>query len=148
MSKLFSVAFLFILQLFFSGALLAQENKEQEKLIALSVRKFEWMKQNQLDSLDGLLHDEVKYIHSNGWIQSKTEVIEDFKSKKLIMHDVVLESSECRVDETTAIITGSGQFSGVMNSQTFSVKLLFTEVYVQKGGRWLLMSRHANKLNN
>jgi hypothetical protein len=45
-----------------------------------------------------------------------------------------------------AILVGKGQFSGIVNKNPFTMSLLYTEVYVKKGAKWQLASRHANKM--
>jgi hypothetical protein len=59
---------------------------------------------------------------------------------------VDISETSVRVYDNTAIVTGKGVFSGVNNGTEFSLNLMFTEVYINKNGRWLLASRHANRL--
>lgn len=119
---------------------------DEEKVNALHKQKFEWLIAGNIDSLNALLAPEVNYIHSNGWIQTREEVLNDLKNGRLHYKVVEVEHSEVSILENTAIVTGRGTFSGVMNGNTFSVKLLYTEVYVKASGRWKLIGRQATKL--
>jgi hypothetical protein len=65
------------------------------------------------------------------------------KSGKLKYQVVEVEESSVKILENTAVVTGKGNFSGVMNGTAFSIKLLYTEVYVKVSGRWRLVGRHA-----
>lgn len=127
-----------------SFAVLAQS--EAAKVDALHKQKFEWLINNNIDSITYLLGDKVSYIHSNGWIQNREEVLNDMKSGKLQYKSIVVEESSVNLIEQTAIVTGKATFAGKMNNIDFSVKLLYTEVYVKVGNRWRLISRHACKL--
>lgn len=122
------------------------QSTEAEQVNALHKKKFEWLVKANHDSLNALLADRVNYIHSNGWVQTRQEVLDDMKSGKLNYQSVNIESSEVNVIDVTAIVTGRGVFSGVMNGTAFSVKLLYTEIYIRVGSKWKLVSRHACKV--
>jgi hypothetical protein len=44
------------------------------------------------------------------------------------------------------ILMGKGNFAGMNSGTSFSVDLLFTEVYVLNNKTWRLVSHHASKL--
>lgn len=136
---------LIILLFLISFSVLAQD-KDEAQILALSKRKFEWMKTSKLDSLNTLVDDRLSYIHSNGWVQTKKEFLDDFTNGKLVYHDVVVSEASARVYKGSAVVTGKGQFTTSMNNNRTSVSLMFTEVYVKEKGNWKLVSRHANRL--
>ena len=92
------------------------------------------------------MDERVIYVHSNGWTQTKQEMIEDFISGKLSYERVDVSEASVRLYENTAIVNGKGKFSGFINKSAFALDLLYTEIYIKKGNRWLLASRHANRL--
>jgi hypothetical protein len=112
----------------------------------LARKKFLWMSHQQFDSLDAILDDRLKYIHSNGWVQTKQEVIADSKSGKLVYEQIDVRQMDVRIYDGAAIVTGRGTFSGKLNNAPFAIDLTFTEVYVHKKKGWLLAARHANKM--
>jgi hypothetical protein len=121
---------------------------ESQQVNKLHRNKFEWLVNKNYDSLNWILDAEVKYIHSNGWIQSKKEVIEDIKSGKLNYTSVeVQESSVSMYNKNCAVVTGKGIFKGLMPDKSeFNINLLYTEVYVKQKKNWKLVSRQACKL--
>jgi hypothetical protein len=121
---------------------------ESQQVNKLHRNKFEWLVNKNYDSLNWILDAEVKYIHSNGWIQSKKEVIEDIKSGKLNYTSVeVQESSVSMFNKNCAVVTGKGIFKGLMPDKSeFNINLLYTEVYVKQKKNWKLVSRQACKL--
>jgi hypothetical protein len=137
---------LLIVFLFASSIVSAQQKVEESYLLDLSKRKFEWMIAKQLDSLSVLLDKDVLYIHSNGLIQTKEEMINDFKTGSLLLDSVRINESNVRFFGSTAIVTGKGVFSGTLKTTPFQTNLLFTEVYRQDNKNWKLISRHANKI--
>ncbi len=130
-----------------SALVLAQTPSRQEQFILdLSKKKFDWLINKQYDSLTALLDDKVQYIHSSGWTQNKKEIVDDIKSGKLNYQNVAIKESQARLYASTAIVTGLGSFGGIGDGKPFSAELRYTEVYVKTGNRWLLVSRHANKM--
>jgi hypothetical protein len=119
---------------------------EERQVVDLAKRKFQWIIHNRTDSLETILDDRLQYIHSTGWVQTKKDVLVDFKSGKLSYQSIDIKEISARVYEKTAIVTGRGKFSGINAGSPFSVDLMFTEVYILKNTGWQLVSRHANKM--
>ena len=138
--RILLVAFLLI-----SGISYAQPKPEQE-VIQLSRKKFDWMINKKYDSIVAMLDDRVQYVHSNGWVQNKKEIIEDIQSGKLIYLNIQIKEVAVRLFPQTAILNGLGTFQVMMDDKPVSVELRYTEVYVKNGSRWLLASRHANRM--
>ena len=124
----------------------AQQTTQEQQLIQLSKKKFEWLIAKNIDSLKIVLDDHTQYVHSNGWIQTKQEVLDDVVNGKLNYQEVLVTEANVRLYPDMAILIGKGKFSGIVNKSLFTMDLLYTEVYVKKGTKWLLASRHANKL--
>ena len=142
--------FLFLLLLTAAGTATAQKAKEEsatEKFVLkLHEAKFRWMVNKRLDSLNNLLDERVQYVHSNGWVQNKKEVIEDIRLGKLVMNKVTVTDATARVYKGFVIVNGKGIFSVIMDGKPLDISLLYTEVYAKRQNGWLLVSRHANKL--
>jgi len=122
------------------------QSKEEQEILKLSRKKFEWLITLQSDSIIVLLDDRIQYIHSNGWSQSKKEVLDDMHSGKLVYTQIDIKDDHVRVYGNTAIVTGKGWFAGVNNGKDFELDLVYTEVYIQTNKKWVLVSRHANRL--
>jgi hypothetical protein len=120
--------------------------KEERLVLDLCKQKFLWMIHDRVDSLEAVLDDRLKFIHSTGWIQTKQDLLADVKSGKLNYQTIDVSDMEVRVYGTAAIATGKGTFTGTNTGEPFVVKLLFTEVYILKNKIWQLVSRHANKM--
>jgi Domain of unknown function (DUF4440) len=127
------------------AALENNPNDIKAKIKDLHLKKFKWFASQQFDSLTTLLHDDVFYIHSNGWQESKSEVIENIKSGKLNYSDVKVHESHVRVMDKTAVVTGKGTFYVIMEGKPYEFNLFYTEVYVISDSGIKLISRHACK---
>jgi len=121
------------------------QTKEESEILSLSRKKFRWMVEKKIDSLSVLADERLSYIHSNGWVQSKKEFIDDFNGK-LVYLKIDLVEMHARAYRKSAVVTGKGHFSVILNGNRVETDLLFTEVYVKSGSKWKLVSRHANRL--
>jgi hypothetical protein len=137
------VSLLFILAC--SASAQAQSGLERS-ILDLSSRKFDWLIKKQADSLNRVLDERVLYIHSNGWIQNKKEIVDDMVSGKLIYQKVTITEANARIYGQTAIVTGIGTFEGINSGTAFAINLRYTEVYVSNGKGWMLTSRHSNRM--
>ncbi len=142
------LSLLFIL---FTVTVVAQKTKEEsatEKFVLkLHENKFRWMVNKQFDSLNAILDERVQYVHSNGWTENKREIIEDLKNGKLIMTSVKVNEATARVYKGFVIVNGKGIFNVVLDGTPIDIPLLYTEVYAKRQNGWLLVSRHANRIN-
>ena len=139
---------------FFSSSLIlltcllsfGQSAEAEKRVLQLAKRKFQWMIERRMDSLEAVLDERLKYIHSNGLTQTRGDVLEDLKSGRLTYQSIEVMELDARLYEATAIVIGKGKFTGVSSKGPFATSLLFTEVYILKNRSWSLASRHANKL--
>jgi len=140
MKKLVIVVFLCA-----TANLLAQSPTETY-LLELSRKKFEWLIAKNADSIQVTFDDRIQYVHSNGWIQSKQEVLDDMKSGRLVYQQVTVKEAMVRVYGNAAVVTGLGTFEGINSGTAFKLDLRYTEVYVKTRTRWMLASRHSNRM--
>jgi hypothetical protein len=132
--------------LFLFAFISAQAQTDEQTIINLSKKKFGWMTQMKLDSLESILDERLMFVHSNGWTETKTEFIQDIKSGKLRYLNIDVTETAARLYTNTAIVTGKGKFKVLLDGSELIINLLYTEVYVSKNGVWLLASRHSNRL--
>ncbi len=129
-----------------SGVVANAQTQQEKAILELSKKKFEWMITMNYDSLVPVLDDRMVFIHSNGWGESKTEFIEDIKSGKLRYTAITIIEASARAYPGSAVIIGRGKFMVKLDGKDLEFDLKYTEFYIQKNGKWLLASRHSNRL--
>ena len=144
MKKNLLVLFLLLSLPFFSQT---KKDKIADHIIALHQKKFDFMISKQFDSLSLILDADLKYIHSNGWVESKEDLLANLKSDKLVYEKVTVSETKVTLTNHVAIVSGKGLFSVILENQTIEIQLMYSEIYVKKRGKWLLLHRHANKLS-
>lgn len=125
---------------------LSAQNKIEQQILDLSKKKFDWLIHKNVDSLALVLDNDLRYVHSNGWSETKQEVLDDLLSGKLNYIAIDIHTAQVRFYEQTAIVNGTGKFQVTMNGNPLTIELSYTEVYVKRQGKWLLASRHANRM--
>jgi len=137
------VLFLLIYLPFFSQT---KKDKIAHHVIALHQKKFDFMISKQFDSLSLLLDADLKYIHSNGWVESKEDLLANLRSEKLVYKQVTVSETKVNLTHHVAIVSGKGLFSVILENQKLEIPLMYSEIYVKQKGKWLLLHRHSNKL--
>jgi len=123
-----------------------QAQSAEQAVLNLSKNKFGWMIRMKYDSLESVLDDRLMFVHSSGWTENKQELIQDIKSGKLRYTNIQVMEASARIYPSTAIVNGKGKFQVTLDGNNLELNLSYTEVYVQKNGKWLLASRHSNRL--
>lgn len=132
--------------LHFQQSVLSQQNPTEATILKISSQKSEWMVEQRIDSLKALMDDQFLFIHSNGWTQSAKDFFDDFASGKLVYTQIEPIEASVRIFNETAVLTGKGKFSGMVDGKPFELPLIYTEVYVLKNDRWIWVSRQSTRL--
>jgi len=141
--KVLFVGFLMVVGL--QTAVYAQSGLEEEAL-ALHEKKFRWLETKQIDSLDALLHEDIQYVHSNAWRETKSEVLENVKTDHLTYRKVTIESSSAKAFNNTVVVNGRALFEVALDGRPIDIHLDYTEIYLYSEDRWQLISRHSCRI--
>ena len=115
-----------------ASANLEQVIKLNEQLMAAEV-------QPDVAFVDGILADDYTHTHANGILQSKAEFMEGLKTGSHGYALLDLSDVHARAYGTTVIVEGHVHIKGTnMGKQTGEGHNLFSEVWVQQGGKWRL----------
>lgn len=138
---------IFLASLFLVSGLTTYAQSASEKaVLELSKKKFQWMIAMNFDSLEKVLDDRLLFIHSNGWPETRQEFIDDIKSGKLRYSAIEVIEASARIYEKAAVVTGRGKFTVTLEGKDMTLELKYSEFYISKNGKWLLASRHANRM--
>ncbi|HMK19465.1 MAG TPA: nuclear transport factor 2 family protein [Chitinophagaceae bacterium] len=94
-----------------------------------------------------VLHKEVSYGHSNGWIQSKDDILNDFKSGKLTYNNIENNSSAIvKISEKYATVKTNTNAEGLVNGTAFKLTLHIMQFWIKTKKGWQLIARQSAKL--
>jgi hypothetical protein len=97
-------------------------------------------------TLNGLLHKDVAYGHSSGWVQNKKAVIDDMLSGFLEYKKIDDNSIAIDANKEKAIVQEKITVSGVRDGKPFDLTLFVMEVWLQNKKGWQLYARQSTKL--
>jgi len=98
-------------------------------------------------ALEKLLHKNLSYGHSNGWVQTKKDVIDDLKSGKMIYNKI--ESSSVMIvaqNKNWATVRTNTNAEGEIDHKPFQLKLHVLQVWIHTKQGWQLFARQSTKL--
>ncbi len=98
-------------------------------------------------SLDGLLSADAEIKHSNGWVQSKEDVFEDFRDSTLDYEKMeCLKIEKVSFRANMADVKRTVSVKGRFKAYDFDMRLMVNEVWIYENGRWQLWSRKSEKI--
>lgn len=98
------------------------------------------------NALKILLNDTVQYKHSNGWIQTKREVIGDFYNGKIDYESIAVEQPIVFEEKNGKWLAKyNAVIKGTVNSTSFEVYLNVVQTWMKVNGTWSLVRRESKK---
>ncbi len=96
--------------------------------------------------LKQVLHKDVNYGHSNGWIQTKNDVLNDFKSGKLVYNKIENNSAGViNITQKWATVKTNTNAEGTVNGTAFKMTLHIMQVWINTKKGWQLFARQSAK---
>jgi hypothetical protein len=96
--------------------------------------------------LRSVLHKDLSYGHSNGWIQSKDDILNDFKSGKLVYNQIENNSSAIvNISKKYATVKTNTNAVGAVNGTVFKLTLHIMQFWIKTKKGWQLIARQSAK---
>ena len=96
--------------------------------------------------LKSVLHDELSFGHSNGWIQSKNDILSDFASGKLTYNKFENNSSAIvKISKGYATVKTNTNAEGAVNGTAFKLTLHIMQFWIKTKKGWQLIARQSAK---
>ncbi len=85
----------------------------------------------------------LSYGHSNGWVETKSELIQHLESGFMKYNSFREDSINVVINGPVAHARFIAEISATLNGNNAGFQLRVLEVWVKKGKRWLLFARQA-----
>jgi len=136
---------LFILTLFFVQIVVAQ--KKDTAAVLAAVQKLEKaLIGKDSATLNVLLHKDVAFGHSSGWVQTKKNVVDDMMSGFLDYKKIEETSVSIDVSKEKAIVKERVSVNGVRDGNAFELNLFIMQIWLQNKKGWQLFASQRKKL--
>jgi hypothetical protein len=93
-----------------------------------------------------LLDNNISYGHSNGWIQGKSEVVQDFSSGKISYSKMEVSDEKLQIQKQAVAIRNITNVEGIVSGNTFKMSLQVLQVWKRIKGKWVLIASQSVKL--
>jgi Domain of unknown function (DUF4440) len=131
--------------LLLSASLFCYAQTDEEKLTA-TVKEFHQALVNKNTvSINQQTDKVLSYGHSNGWVQSKTDIIKDFETGYISYQAFKEDSITVAINGNMANVRFVADIAATMKTTSYNFHLKVLEVWVKKGKRWVLFARQAVK---
>jgi ketosteroid isomerase-like protein len=109
-------------------------------------RRFAAMVAQDTATLEPMLAEDLRYVHSDGKIESKAQFIETIRSGRLRYRAIAVQEIDVRTYDDLAVVVGLLTVDAQAGDQPVALKLRFTDVYVERDGRWQLVAWQSSRL--
>ncbi|WP_430899415.1 MULTISPECIES: nuclear transport factor 2 family protein [unclassified Paraflavitalea] len=146
MKKHSYTALLFFLISFFGVNASAQSKQDSTPVLKALQGIEKALQAKDSVSLKPLLHNDLVFGHSNGWTQSKTQVLEDMRTGYLVYEEIVPTAVSITMLKKRAFVKEKMQVKGKVNGTAFQLQLFMLAEFVKEGKQWQLVVRQSTKL--
>ena len=136
MKKILSLLLLF-------SFVFANAQTEEEKLTTALKEFHQALVNKNTTSINQQTDKALSYGHSNGWVETKTDVIKDLETGYIVYHSYKEDSLKITINESVANARFVADVSATLNGNATNVHIKVLEVWVKKGKRWILFARQA-----
>lgn len=96
-----------------------------------------WVK-GDVAAIGPLLADDLRYCHSSGYCQNKTELLGSMSTGNIVYKSIDIVEMKPRAAAGAAIINGTVEIRVDDRGKPLAFRAIYTDVYVKENGRWLL----------
>ncbi|BDQ11702.1 nuclear transport factor 2 family protein [Sediminibacterium sp. TEGAF015] len=120
----------------------AQSDKE---IIEISSKKWQWLANKNVDSLNGLFHAKSDFVHMGGtW--GKERELDIVKGGFIWYKQAEVYSNAVKFFDNTAVLLSDIDLIAVVGGNDAINSFMVTEVYVKEKGSWQLSQLTFSKL--
>jgi hypothetical protein len=115
----------------------ASPTPEQQEVIDLSQKKWEWMADKKVDSLETLFDDKAMFTHMGGtW--GKTQELTTIKGGGIWYKKAFVYAVDVRIFGSAAVVLEDMDLQAVVGANEVVNPFMVTEVYSKEHGKWKL----------
>jgi ketosteroid isomerase-like protein len=117
-----------------------------KELLALEDRRFAAMIARDFATLEGLVHDELRYTHSSGVTDGKASWLDSMRSGRVKYQSAKCSEQKVRIYGDTALTTGRAHIEAEIAGQPKTLQLLFLNAWTRTPGGWQFVAWQSTPL--
>ena len=128
----------------FAGVGICQDPTEAA-LLRLEDERIQAMVAGDIPTLERILSPDLSYTHSTGRVETRQEYLDSLRAGRTKYRSMRREDVRVRVFGSTAVITGRAQVEVTTEGEARAFPIRFTDVYVDKDGRWTMVAWQSRR---
>jgi ketosteroid isomerase-like protein len=116
-----------------------------QKVIDLDRQRMSAMAQKDIAKLNELIADDLVYTHSSARLDTKGSLIGAMEAGRTVYTAVVPSDVKAQDFGDTVVLTGSARISVNSGGNAMSFGVRFTDVWVNKGGKWQMAAWQSTR---
>ena len=138
MKKLVTILFLFTV-------VCCHAQTDEEKLTVTLKEFHQALVNKNIVSINQQTDKALSYGHSNGWVETKADIIKDLETGYISYQSFKEDSITISINGNMANVRFVADITATLKGTTSNYHLKVLEVWVKKGKRWVLFARQAVK---
>ena len=127
------------------NAVIAKAQTGEQRLLTTLKEFHQALVNKNTVSIDMQTDKVLSYGHSNGWVETKEEMIKNLETGYIRYHSIKEDSMQVTLNGNIAHARFVGDYKVTLNGNTNTFHLKVLEVWVKKRERWVLFARQAVK---
>ncbi len=131
---------------FLTASVIVLAQTTDEEKLTVTVKEFHQalIKKNTV-SINQQTDKALSYGHSNGWVETKTDLIKDLETGYISYQGFKEDSITVLINGPMANVRFLADVTATMKGATTNFHLKVLEVWVKKSNRWVMFARQAVK---
>jgi len=130
---------------FFLSAFASMAQTDEDKLTVTLKEFHQALVQKNTVSINQQTDKALSYGHSNGWVETKTDMLKDLETGYISYQSFKEDSINVIINGNMANARFIADIGATLNGKASVFHLKVLEVWVKKGKRWVLFARQAVK---
>ncbi len=126
-----------------ASIIVAAQTTDEEKLTATMKEFHQALVKKNTVSINQQTDKALSYGHSNGWVETKGDLIKDLETGYITYHSIKEDSISVTINGNMANVRFLAGVTATMKGATSTILLKVLEVWVKKSNRWVLFARQA-----
>jgi ketosteroid isomerase-like protein len=140
MNRLFARLAVAVLFLATTLCVSASAQSVEDQIKKMEIDRAAAVVKGDVAKLDKETSDDYTLITAAGQMSDKAQMISAFKSGQSKLSVDTVSDMKVHVYGDTAIVTGKADVKGTLGGKDATGQMLFTRVYVKKGGHWVAVA--------
>jgi ketosteroid isomerase-like protein len=124
----------------------SEDVSAEQSALEFQSARFKAMVEEDIDSLEGFLADDLTYSHTTGWTETKSGFLSTVESRSIDYMSMAPEDVAVRIYGDVAVMTGIAKMQGAVGDRKVSFTIRFLDVSRRVGDSWQLVAWQSVKM--